>query len=1348
MSSSSAGSGTGLDLTPDQVARLFPFHLVFDRDLRLVQLGTSFVRLMPRLKAGHLIADYFRLERPLIELTFEAIESSQRSLFLLQSLEGSLRLRGQMVPLATGARIAFLCSPWLPEPGELRASGLSYDDFPLHDSMPEFVQVVQAQRLGIEDLRKLTEKLKVQREALRSANEQLVLQGSESKKLALIAARTDNGVVTTNVAGEIEWANESFTRITGYSLEEVRGRRPGEFLQGPDTDAETVAHISRQLQAGEGFQCELVNYHKSGRKYWVAIEAQPLLDDAHNVTGFMAIESDITARRDESFRRELAYAVSSILTESTDTDLALHKILQTIVESVGYLFSAVWYVNHDRSALEPIRIWSPRRLLNSHFERHTRELALGRGEGLPGMTWEANAPIWMPDVQQELRFVRKEAAALDNLVSAFAFPIRVSGEPRGVMEFYSSGSERPPEELLLTLSALGNQIGQFIERQGAERQSQTLVSLLHSTLESTTDGILVVDLEMRYVTWNQRFLEIWGLSDRDVRNGNRENVLRSSAALLQHPDEFVRRISWWYDHPEESGFEVIHFRNGKVFDRTTQPQRSADGEVIGRVWSYRDVTERWQNEQALKESEERYRVISSTASDGILTVNRFNRIVFANEAAERMFDYPPGGLRECSLAALMGTGYGSLTPRGLFQVVRQGIAGVSARPVEVVGRRQDGSEFHLEVTFARSQIRGERVFVGVIRDATERRLAEERLKQAMAQTEAANRAKSDFLANMSHEIRTPLNAIAGLADLLRETRLDDDQRDMVNTVWVSSESLLYLINDLLDVSKIEAGQVDIGSAPFDPVNVCERAVEIVRSKAQQKGLTLVCTVQPSRPPAVLGDANRVAQVLVNLLNNAVKFTEAGSVALHLNWYPTGGNLFSLRLDVTDTGPGIRPIDQGRVFEKFYRADTGNGRWVAGTGLGLSISRLLSEAMGGTLALTSEVGVGTTLTMSLELPLATPQTGALPPERPRVPALLLSGSASTPLIAEAWRSMGLAVRTFSDAGQAADYLDSEGACDLVVLDTGTEWDTGELRRVFGLMSLRGKIRCLRLRPPGPERTTWVPGGQVESLDFPLTPTRMGDAIGRLMGWESRAPESARSAGVALPGMADAQVLLVEDNPDSQAYAKRVLDRAGVSVTTASTSAEAVAHGCGRQFDLILMDVMLPDGNGFDACRLIRDNERVKGWNRSPVIALTAHALQEYREQAFQSGMDDYLTKPVRQESLLGALKKWVKPRQPGDSTPALIHVDADMADLIPDYLARVRKSAESVADFAAASLHADVRKAGHNLKGSGTAYGFPAITELGSRLEIQGRDGDAEGARQTAAELLRYLDGVRWKPGSK
>jgi PAS domain S-box-containing protein len=1463
-----AGRGASVRLSPEQIAALFPFHFAFDAEMRLVQVGRSLEKIYPETVIGADVGKLFEIERPSSNRDWQGLRATQGQLFILRHRNiAQLRLRGQMMDLPDQGYTVFLCSPWLPEVGAMRTLGLKIADFPVHDSMPEFLQVVQAQSHALEDLRRLTERLKKQREELRAANVQLAEQDKEKTRLSMIAARTINAVIISDVEDRIEWVNESFERLTGYTLAEVKGRTAGAVLRGPETDARAAEYARQQVEQRSAFHLELLNYTKSGKRMWISVEAHPLAgaDGVHE--GYMAIVTDITARKQWERRSQLAYSVTKILAESTDVDIALPLILGKISEALGYAYGAIWRMNPVAKELRCWHQWRLDSLLGSDFETASREMRFAEGVGLPGGVWSSRKPQWT-GMLKEGHFLRAGLAAAAGLRSGLAVPVEIGGEVYAVMEFFSLQDEEPSAVLIETVSGLGNQLGQFVEGRESEAQRGNALALLHSTIESTHDGILVTDIEGNELLFNERWVEMWripaelrkqpnrealfgwihpqllesqereikraelfanpeqasddllrlvdgrviqvtsnphrmeqrivgrvwiyrdvtqSLAEQDERdkllatlNGTLEatndgilvadltqravvvnkrfleiwkipagdsldrtpGALRARArGLIAKPDVFDKRVQWLYEHPEESSSDVIHLLDGRVLERDTQPQRVGE-RVVGRLWSYRDVTERWRAEAVLRDSEERYRVVAETASDGIMTLDEEYRIEYANAAAHRIFGCEEGALAgtiifEWSPEELRPT-YG----RVLQRMISRTPGKVASFGIELIGQRVDGQRVPLEVSYGESQKAGRRVYTAILRDISARKAAETQLKAAIREAENANQAKGDFLANMSHEIRTPLNAVLGLTELLKTTRLDVSQREMLDSVGVGAESLLHLINDLLDFSKIEAGQVDIESTPFDPMEVVEQAVEILRVRAEAKGLQLYFIPQADSF-RLRGDANRIRQILINLISNATKFTDRGSIVVRLAMERMDSGRVDARFSVEDTGIGIPAQAMGQVFQKFFRVDAPAVRRAGGAGLGLSISRLLSEAMGGELTLESVEGRGSRFSLRITLPV----TEMFTEQRPITEILLLAALERRNLSQEAMTAAGYAVHTFTDAAAALTFADQFEAETLFVFDEGCRGTAEQLRQLARLTSLGKEARFLRITGPGiAGRSMDGMPGRGGELAYPLTPGRIGRAISRLFVDEATLTEAVHGGHRdVVPHGRPLRVLLVEDNPAGQDYANRVLVKEGHSVALAATVSAAVRAGTKERFDVILMDLMLPDGSGFEATGRIRAHEAQAGWKRTPIIALTAHAMQAYREQAFSADMDDYVTKPFRPQALVEVVERWGRVSPPREVAAELILVDMDLADLIPGFLHTVGQQVASVRKLAESGELAQAARLGHNLKGTGSSYGFDEITRVGAAMEERAKAGAAKDVDELAAGLEAWLANLRWEP---
>ena len=789
-----------------------------------------------------------------------------------------------------------------------------------------------------------------------------------------------------------------------------------------------------------------------------------------------------------------------------------------------------------------------------------------------------------------------------------------------------------------------------------------------------------------------------------------------------------------------------------------------------------EIADRQRAQEALGVSEERTRLLLDSTAEAIVGINRKGNCTFCNPATLRLLGYPdvaalqgksmhdlmhhtypdgrPYPREECAIAITLGRGEGIHSDQDIFW-------------------KSDGTSFPVEYWAYPIRKNGESVgAVITFLDITARKRGQAALLEAKEAAEAGSRAKSEFLANMSHEIRTPMNGIIGMTELALDTPLTAEQRDYLSLVKSSADSLLHIINDILDFSKIEAGKLELEEIDFRIRELFRDTLKTLAQRSEAKNLELCARVSPKVPTILIGDPTRLRQLILNLVGNAIKFTEQGSIVVDARLELRQSDIVRLHVSVADTGMGI-PLDKQQViFESFAQVDGSTTRRFGGTGLGLTISRQLVELMGGRLWVESAVGKGSTFHFTCNFRESLEQH---PNEEAEVTRSLLgmnvlvvdNNQINREILSEMIANWGMHAVPAGSGAEALLLLENAHAAGqsfpVVILDALMPRISGfdVLERIQSQPQLASSVIMLlsanrlladtaRCRDLGVQRCLTKPVGQSELLDAILMTLGQRASIQQGPPVLTQAPEK-KAARVL-------NILLSEDNPVNQRLAIRLLEKAGHRVTLAGTGREALAAwemADPPGFDVLLMDIQMPDMDGMEATAAIREREK-KLDRHVPILAMTAHAMRGDKEKCFAAGMDGYVSKPINPAELFAEIDRCVSAPERGNTVPEMPQVDTEgqidrasllervegdqelLAEMIHLFLDDVSKLMAAMRDALQRGDMKVLERSAHSLKGAAANLSAPAASAAALQLEQDARNNEAESAKGSLLEVERTI----------
>jgi two-component system, sensor histidine kinase and response regulator len=1029
------------------------------------------------------------------------------------------------------------------------------------------------------------------------------------------------GISFFSIDGRVAFANRACQEMFGCTREELSQVETWEGMVHPDDRASGAARYA-DLQQGkrERDEWEQRFIRRDGRTVVTSARFTLLRNAAGKPQYVTSLTEDVTERkRAEEKLRDSEELFRSIF-ENAPVGISLYKVDGSQYFTNSALQKMVGYTHEDLSSLDK---WDQIVHPEERASRAERMAGLIRGE--------RDIDAW------EQRFLHRDG--------------RVVFTDRNCSVVRDAAGK--PQYLL-------NMTTDITERKRAQEERDRVAKQMEMLLESTGQGIYGIDLQGNCTFINRATCELIGYRPEEALG-------RNMHALAHHhkPDGSVYPVDQCpvyraLKKGEGCGLadEVMWRRDGTPIpvEYSSFPILEG-GRISGVVVTVVDITERKRAEERLRESEQLFRSIFENAQIGISFFNIDTEVISPNRALQEMLGYTENELSHLARWDEISHPEERASCAERYAELVQGKREKNQWEQRLV--RKDGRVATTSVRFSLLRnATGRPQYVAALQeDITERKRLEAELVAAKEIAEAATQAKSGFLANMSHEIRTPMNAILGMTHLALKTELTPKQRDYLTKTKAAAQALLGIINDILDFSKIEAGKLDMEKTDFRLEDVLENVSSMVSQKAQDKNLEFLIAAPQNLPTHLVGDPLRLGQVLINLVTNAVKFTERGEIVVTVALAERTLDRVNLKFSVCDSGIGMTPEQTARLFQPFSQADSSTTRKYGGTGLGLSISKRLVEMMDGNIWVESNYGIGSVFHFSAWFGIGSGETKRRLwiPDIAGIRVLVVDDNQQArEILTDSLKGLALRVQSASSGeGALRELVEADGQepYQLVMMDWHMPGMDGlEASRLIKRGNrLKHKPKVVMVTAFGREDIR----AQAEEMGIdgyllkPVTPSSLYDTLVELFGVAGREADPSRvPRGAAFSHDATGiRILLVEDNEVNQQVATELLESAGASVRIANHGGEALRILTeGEQptpFDIVFMDLQMPEMDGFTATRLLRAERKLE---TLPIIAMTAHALVEERQRCLEAGMNDHVSKPIDPDALFATLMRWVKPRQ--------------------------------------------------------------------------------------------------------
>ncbi|MFC6192002.1 PAS domain S-box protein [Dyadobacter subterraneus] len=1036
------------------------------------------------------------------------------------------------------------------------------------------------------------------------------LDEEKLRELALVAANTTDMIITTDADGIITWTNEAFQKRSEYSLEEIVGKKPSELVQGPETSAETRKRLRKGLEDKVSMSEVILNYSRSGEKYWIDLNINPIIDEHGKCTHFVAVMRDISVSKqaNEELRRtkelleqtsEVAriggwefYIEQKILTWS-DLIKEIHEVSPDFVPDIENVLQ--FYNDADKKKLEIAFT----KCINSGVPISEEIL----------LTTVSGKEIW-------IRLVGK-AEYQDGACTRIFGTFQDIDELKKAEELSHKNSE-----MLRKLSEqVPGTLYQFQIFDDGRIKFPYISKDLSSLLTFPPNG---------------KFIEVQALT-AVVHPDDRDkfiNSIKLSKETLQNWDLDYRIISPTLGERWLRGESI--------------PERQEDS-VLWHGY-LQDITSRKQEEQEILQSEIKYRTLYNSTSDAVMLLNG-DGFFDCNTSALEMYEID--SFEEFYALSPMDLSYpyqsdGRDSAKTILEYCVVALQNGSCRFEWEQKRMKSGETFTVEILLNAIDLNGSQILQSVVRDITERKFAEQEIRLARQQAEAASKSKSEFLTNMSHEIRTPLNGVIGFTDLLMKTDLDSTQHQYLSMVFQSANSLLDIINDILDFSKIEAGKLELATEKIDLLEICGQVTDMITYQAHQNNLEVLLNIASNVPRYICVDPVRLRQILINLLGNAVKFTEKGEIELKVDVLTETGDDTTFRFSVRDTGIGINSKNLQKIFEAFAQEDASTTKRFGGTGLGLPISNKLLALMNSELQLESVPGKGSTFYFDVTFKsFQSPVSDWSDIESVRKVLIAENNTVNGIILKNMLLNRQIESEIVQTGREVIEKLSAGNHYDVILMDYHLPDLDGisvsrRIRETFGQSGTEQVILLMNRSSDDKDISILSEELNLVQLNKPVKIERLFNVLLKLDGRDVEPSEHDTNTKELEDNQVKPEkitILIAEDNKINMILVKTFLNKilANARLVEAANGKEAVKLFESEKPDLVLMDVQMPEMNGYEAATEIRKLEKGK---RIPILALTAGTLKGEKERCVDAGMDDYLTKPILKETLQAVLAQWL------------------------------------------------------------------------------------------------------------